>query len=268
VNRPVALVTGATSGIGRSYAQALAARGYDLVLVGRRLDLLQALADSARQDHAIEAEALGADLADRSHQLRVADRARGAAFVVNSAGFGGYGAFDELPAAVVEDLVAVHVMASLRTTQAALPSMVSRGSGVIVNVASGYAFSGSLPPDPLPYRATYAAAKSFLVTFTRALAGELKDSGVCVQALCAGRTATGFHPDSEAGQPAMSAEDVVTASLEALRDDEVVCRPGLADASLLEDFSAAEVAIMRGNNRPTLAARYTASREGPRPDEA
>jgi uncharacterized protein len=129
-------------------------------------------------------------VADLTHprdlgELEQGIAAAGPDLLVNNAGFAGYREFCEVNPPVVRGLVAVHVTAVTRLARAAVPAMVARGSGAIINVASLLAFSGSLPPHPLPHRAVYAAAKAFQVTFTQALAGELAGTGVQVQAAAA-----------------------------------------------------------------------------------
>ena len=150
-----------------------------------------------------------------------------------------------------------------RLTRAALPGMLQRGSGAIVNVASLLSLSGSLPANPLPYRATYAGAKAFIVTFTQALSGELPASGVRLQALLPGVVATEFHDTlnvdrSRMASMAMGPDEVVTASLAALEHGELICVPGLEDPALIEQLTGAQRAVMQAGNRPQLAARYKA----------
>jgi len=138
--------------------------------------------------------------------------------------------------------------------------MVRRANGAVVNVASVLAFSGDLPPDPLPYRAVYAGAKAFITAFTEALSGELRDSEVQVQACLPGLVDTEYHAlvgrDPSKMPPMMQAADVVTASLAALANREVVCLPGLEDRTLFERFVDTRRAVMMNANKPTLAKRY------------
>ena len=133
---------------------------------------------------------------------------------------------------VLSGLIGVHVTAVTRLARAAVPAMPARGSGAIINIASLLAYSGPLPPQPLPHRATYAAAKAFQVTFTQALAAELTGTGVQVQACCPGLIDTEFH--TLAGRdlaatplPVMQPDEVASAALAALRLSEVICIPGL-----------------------------------------
>jgi uncharacterized protein len=154
----------------------------------------------------------------------------------------------------------VHVTAPTRLTRAALPPMIDRGRGAVINIASLLAFSGSLPPRPMPFRATYAAAKAYLVTFTCALAGELAGTGVRVQVCCPGVVATEFHQGTGidlARLPVtpMDPGDVVTASLAALELGETVCVPGLDDPAAVEHYHDAARQLMQASSH-TLASRY------------
>jgi short-subunit dehydrogenase len=246
-----ALVTGASAGIGVAYAEQLSAMGYDLVLVARRRERLEAVATRLGRAEVV--------VADLWHGLKaVEEAAAGVDLLVNNAGFGGYGRFATLEARVSDELIAVHVSAVTRLSRAALPKMIERGSGGIINVASLLALSGTLPVDPLPARAVYSGCKAFMLAFTQTLAQELGGTGVTVQCCLPGRVATEFH--SSQGMPvipgAMSAEDVVTASLAALARRELVCVPGLDDASQFDRVGEAQRAVLGSANRQELAQRY------------
>jgi short-subunit dehydrogenase len=139
-----------------------------------------------------------------------------------------------------------------------------RGAGGIVNISSLLALSGTMPPNPLPYRATYAAAKAYMLTFTQAIAGELNETGVGIQVCLPGRVSTEFHTsqgiDISKMPPMMTANDLVTASLAALARGEVVCVPALADTTLLDRIAETQVAIFTGAAlQPVLAERYRSS---------
>jgi hypothetical protein len=263
-----AVVTGASSGIGDEYAARLAAAGYDLVLVARRTHRLVRLADQLRSEHTVAVEELTADLAVPADLAKVAQRVAGSdvTLLVNNAGINGYGPFTEVDAQLQARVVAVNVTAPTMLARAALPGMVERGRGAIVNVSSLLAFSGDMPSLQGLGRAVYASTKSYLVAFSRILAGELgPESPVRVQVVCPGITATEFHltqgdrpvegdtPLAEGG--GMPAPDVVTASLAALRLGEVVCIPGLAEPAAIEHLSGAESEI-RTAIRGQLAHRY------------
>ncbi|RKH23136.1 SDR family NAD(P)-dependent oxidoreductase [Corallococcus praedator] len=253
-SRGTALVTGTSAGIGEVYARRLAALGHDLVLIARREERLHALAEKLTAAHGIRAEVMRADLTTDVDIHRVAERAAGEdiTLVINNAGVGGYGPFAQVEPAVLEGLAHLHILAPLLATRAALPGMLSRGRGAVINVASLLAFSGALPPVPLPHRATYAGAKAFLVHFTRTLAGELRDTPVRAQVVCPGMTATEFNGGYVGAMPP---EDVVTASLLALERNETVCVPGLEAEEALAALAQAEAGMFRGNKN-TLARRY------------
>lgn len=257
-----ALVTGASSGIGRAYARSLASRGYEMLLLARREDRLRELAEELAVRYGVASKVIVADLATPEGRATAANHATKVDAVVNSAGFPGYGRFSEVALSTIVDLIDVHVLAALETTRAALPHMLVRNTGAIVNVASGLAFSGALPPGDLPSRATYAGAKSFLVTFTRALAQEIVDSDVQVQVLCPGRTTTELH-SGEFLPYEMSAEDVVTASVVGLCRREVICAPALEDVELLNRFALVEESLLRGCNQSKLASRYLSDSSAP-----
>jgi uncharacterized protein len=267
-SRPLALVTGASSGIGAAYAERLARDGYDLILAARRRDRLEALAERLGAETGAEAEPLVADLADAQALSQVEARVAGderLALVVNNAGFGGYRPFVDVEPEIADELIAVHIRAVTRLTRAALPGMVRRGMGAVFNIASLLALSGALPPNPLPYRAVYAGAKAFILAFTEALSGELGQSGVCVQACLPGLVDTEYHAvagrDLSKLPPMMQAADVVTASLAALAQGEVVCVPGLDDPSLLERLADVRRTVLMNANRAALAQRYLPSAE-------
>jgi short-subunit dehydrogenase len=259
-----AVVTGASAGIGEVYARRLAERGYHVVLVARRESRLRALADE------LGGEALVADLAAGADVTRVAERvaAEDVTLLVNNAGINGYGSFGEADAELLSKVITLNVTVPTALTRAAVPGMLDRGRGAVINVASLLAFAGALPPDPLPFRAVYAGTKGYVVTFTRTLAAELAGTPLKIQVCCPGYTATEFHltagdtsvADETAAakrdEPhAMSAEDVVTASLAGLDAGEVVVAPGLDDPAAVDRLVAAE-AELRGASRPVLAARY------------
>jgi uncharacterized protein len=181
--------------------------------------------------------------------------------LVNNAGFAGYREFAEVDPAVIADLVDLHVMAVSRLTRAAVPAMVARGSGAIINVSSLLAYTGSVPPVPLPHRAMYVGAKAFQVAFTQALAGELAGTGVQVQVCCPGLIDTEFHV--LAGRditgipfPVMRPDEVVAAALTGLKLGEVVCVPALPDPSLIGNIDRAQVSLYRSAVISGLADRY------------
>jgi uncharacterized protein len=260
--RPVALITGASSGIGQSFAERLSHDGFDLIVVARRRDRLDALARRLGKTHKTDVQVLLADLSTPAGIAAVAARAAEPLdLLVNNAGFGGYGPFLELDPTVAEDLIAVHVRAVVQVTRAALPGMVKRGRGGIVNISSLLALSGSaLPGNSMPLRAVYAGAKAFLVTFTQLLAEELAETKIRVQVCLPGIVKTEFHEvqwlDATKIPPRMNPDDVVRASLKALAKGEVLCIPPLNDVAPLQRLEEAQRAVMAVVRTPDLATRY------------
>jgi short-subunit dehydrogenase len=263
VPRPIALITGASSGIGATFADRLAQDGYDLVVVARRQERLEEMAARITAAHRATVEVIAADLVKHEGLSTVEQRAgRGdIALLVNNAGQAGYAPFVDLDVDAADDLLRMHGRAVLRLTRAVLPAMLQRRRGAVINVSSLLSLSGSLPPTPLPYRATYAGAKAFILTFTQALAGELQESGITLQVLLPGVVATEFHQrtglDPERLKAmAMQPADVVNASLTALRNGEVICIPGLDDPSLIDRLTEAQRALLQAGNRPQISERY------------
>ena len=215
-------ITGASAGIGASYAKAFAQNGFDLVLLARRRDRLQALANRMESDYSIHCEIISADLADSEEIKRVAHHIRkidNLDILINNAGFATIGYFADIPVEKSMRMLHVHMDASLQFSHAALQGMLKRKRGAIINVSSIGAFM--LTPGNVLYDAT----KSFLATFSENLRLELGDKGIKVQALCPGFTRTEFHevgdfenfdksaiPDSLWMMP----DEVVSLSLKAL----------------------------------------------------
>lgn len=235
---PVALITGASSGLGAEFARQLAARGYALVLVARRQERLEALAGELQERFGIPAQVLTADLSNPQDLGRLEKYVEGLErldLLVNNAGFGTHGRFFKVPPEKHLAMVDVHLKASLCLTRAALPGMIRRGKGGIINVASLAAFF------PWPRNVTYNATKAALVSFSETLALELRGSGVKVQALCPGFTHTEFHDTPEYQGfshdqiPALlwgNAPSVVARSLKALERGQVICVPRTLDRFL------------------------------------
>jgi short-subunit dehydrogenase len=263
MSRPIALVTGASAGIGQSFAEQLARTGHDLVVVARRQDRLQALAQRLHAEHKIDVQVMVADLATAAGVDAVAARAAAAPLelIVNNAGFGGYRRFAELDPKVADQLISVHIRSIVQVSRAALPAMIQRDGGGIINVASLLALSGSVAPGTfMPQRVVYAAAKSFMLTFTQILASELTSTKVRVQVCLPGIVKTEFHEvqgfDTSKMPPRMNPDDVARASLAALATGEVVCVPALEDAAALQRVDEAQRAVLAVATTPTLASRY------------
>lgn len=227
--RPTALVTGASSGLGVSFARQLAADGNDLVLVARNRTALEQLAKELEADHGAACEVLVADLADRAELGAVVDRIDAGApidTVVNNAGFGFYGPVVTHGAEQELGMVDVDVAAVVALSHAALRVMVLRRSGRLLNVASVAAFAAT------PNSATYSAAKGFVLMFSEAVHDEVAKSGVHVTVVCPGFTRTNFQANAglEAkGLPSFAWSDpdsVVREALTALARNQAVCVPG------------------------------------------
>jgi uncharacterized protein len=262
---PCALVTGASSGLGAAFAKRLAQDGYDLILVARRGDRLGSLADELRRVHGANAEVLVADLGRTDELRRVETRIAGeTAFelLINNAGFGAYMPFIDLDPDKAEELINVKVLAVTRLTRAALPGMIARGRGSIINVSSRLAYSGSMGSSQLPKRAAYVGANAFIIAFSQLVQSELEGSGVRVQALCPGLVPTEFHervgadPSRFPAALVMQPEEVVQASLAALALGEVVCVPAMDDISLLAQIQASERQFFDKTRTGELAERY------------
>jgi len=231
-NRRVALVTGASSGIGAAFARELATRGWDLIIVARRADRLAQLSRELEMSGGIRVEVLPADLTVDADLAKVAERIAGAEhleLLVNNAGFGTRGKFFETDLEGQLRMHRLHVIATLHLTHAALPGMVARGRGNVINVSSVAAFGNT------PGNVSYCATKTWMNSFTETLALELKAAGspVRVQALCPGFTYTEFHDVVKVDRSLiprgwwMPAEKVVEASLDGLERDKLIVVPGL-----------------------------------------
>lgn len=250
---PLALVTGASSGIGQAFARQLAAKGYDLIVVGRREDRLQALAAEFPQN---TIRPVVADLGTDAGIAALAGicAAEPLDMLVNNAGVSHYMAFTALPADKANELLHVKVVAPTMLARAAVPGMIARGGGTIINVAGMLAFGAAAG------RATYVATLAHLVALSQALHEELARQGVQVQVLCPGVVATEFHERQGmdlSALPRMSADDLVAASLRGLALGEVVCSPGVAQPELLTATTQADLAAFGGQS-PQVAARYLA----------
>jgi short-subunit dehydrogenase len=226
-----AVVTGASSGLGRGIAARLADRGMSLVLTGRNNARLSETADHIRcTAPRVTVETVAADLSSRSGVSALLDHVgnRPVEVLVNNAGFGSYGPFAEADPDRETDEVAVDVSAVIGLARAFLPGMLARGSGGILNVASTIAF------QPAPYQAVYGASKAFVLSFSQALWAEARAGGVAVTALCPGPTRTGFVEalGADVGHTAIYSrlsdpEPVIEAGLRALDNGRAVVIPGV-----------------------------------------
>lgn len=227
MSRPVAVVTGPTSGLGAGYARRYATDGYDLVLVSRDVERLEALAAELRHGYGAAVEVLPADLADPDDRAKVAQRlAAGVRVLVNNAGFGTSGEFWTADPALLQAQLDVNVTAVMQLTRAALPAMISAGIGSVINIAS---VAGLLSGRG----STYSASKSWVVSFTEGLAGGLTGTGVGIHVVCPGYVHTEFHQRAGIDMTTlpsflwMEVDDVVATSLADVARGEVVSIPGL-----------------------------------------
>jgi short-subunit dehydrogenase len=224
----VALVTGPTAGIGRSFADQLAARGHDLVLVARNKERLDEVALEVSERYGVAVEVLPADLTDRDQlatvEARLADVARPVEILVNNAGFGLKGRFLDNTVEQEQAHLDVLVTAPMRLTHAALGPMVQRGSGQIVNVSS---VAGFLP------RGTYSAAKAYVTRFSEWAHHEYAPRGITVMALCPGFVRTEFHQRMDVHQASapkmlwLDADELVRDALSDLDAGKAVSIPSL-----------------------------------------
>ncbi|MFD1612065.1 SDR family NAD(P)-dependent oxidoreductase [Sphingomonas tabacisoli] len=257
-----AVITGASSGIGAVFADRLARRGYDLVLVARSADRLAQVADRIRSTTGRKVDLLPADLGD------AADLARVEAFLkdtpdvtmlVNNAGLGGALTLFESDVDQMTAMIALNVTALTRLTYAAAPEFVARGSGTIVNIASIVAI------NPEVLNGVYGGTKAFVVAFSQNLRHELDGTGVHVQVVLPGATATEFW--AAAGRPVellpseivMTGDDLVDAALVGLDQGEFVTIPSLQEKQLFDSYETARQAMIGKLSNAAPAARYRAA---------
>lgn len=227
-----AFITGASSGLGKEYARQLANSGYNLILTARREDKLRDLAETLEEKNQTKVEVIPADLS-KPDDVKILENKiesiENLELLINNAGFGAGGNFHEIEMGKQLDMIHVHVNATARLTRAALPAMVEKGKGSIINVSSivGFMTMGRSP--------MYCATKSWITSFTKSISHSLEGTGVKIQALCPGLTFTGFH-DTEAYENFdrskypkifwMTSEEVVKKSLKALDKNKVVLVTG------------------------------------------
>lgn len=254
-----ALITGASSGIGAVYAERLARRGHDLILVARNRERLNALAKRLSDETGRNIEVLAADLSDRADLARVEERLKTDASIsllVNNAGIGATQPLLESNVDTLEDLLTLNVNVLMRLTYAAVPGFVTRGGGTLINIASIV----GIAPELL--NGVYGGSKAFVLAFSQSLRHELADKNVRVQAVLPGATATEFW--GAAGTPlehlpeaiVMRAEDMVDAALSGLDQGEFVTIPALPDIADLDAYEAARQKLMPNLSLSKAAARY------------
>ena len=220
------VITGATGGLGVSFARALAAEGRELILVGRNAEALDELAAELTGTHRIEVESMIADLTDPAAVNGLVERLNelDVDLLINNAGFAQHGPYEQLDRAEQHDQLQVCVVALADLAQGIAPQLVRRGRGGMINLASTAAF------QPTPYLTAYAASKAFVLSFSQALHTELRSKGVTVTALCPGPVMTGFwdqvgSTDGAFGQR-LSADQVVAQGLAGYRRGQSVVVPG------------------------------------------
>jgi short-subunit dehydrogenase len=255
----LAVITGASSGIGAIYADRLARRGYDLLLVARSRERLDDLAKKLATDTRRKVEVLAADLTDSDDLARLEQILRddsSITLLVNNAGIGATAPLLNSDVADMNQMIALNVGALTRLTYAVVPGLVKRGNGVIINIASIVAVA----PERL--NGVYGGTKAFVLAFSQSLRNELASTGVAVQVVLPGATATDFWEKS--GKPVeqlpqeivMSAEDMVDAALSGLDQGEFVTIPALPDARQWQTYEAARQAMLPNLSRAKPAARY------------
>ena len=253
-----ALVTGASSGIGEIYADRLARRGYDLVLVGRNADKLQQLATSLTTTHGIKVERIVADLGEAAGLARVERRLEtdpAITLLVNSAGLLGGGPLSAGNLDELSGMLNVNVVALTRLAAVAAKVFALRGTGAIVNLASAMAFIDA------PAAAAYAASKAYVLNLTLSLDLDVKPQGVQVQAVLPGYTRTPMISGG-AGLPAeavMDADALVDAALAGFDAGELVTIPSLESVAAYDDWAAQRVALRPHLSLSKPASRYLAA---------
>jgi hypothetical protein len=260
-SKGVALVTGASGGIGAVYADRLAKRGYDIILVARDAGRLGKVASQIHETTGHQVDFVDADLATHDGQRRVERVLQGderITLLVNNAGVGATQTLVESDVERLDQMIQLNVTSVTRLAHAVAPAFIRRGGGTIINIASIVA----LAPELL--NGVYAATKSFVLTFSQSLHHELAGHGIQVQAVLPGATSTDFW--NVAGVPVqhlptqivMRAEDMVDAALVGFDRQELVTIPSLPDAADWERFDSARKAMAPNLSRSSAAQRYSA----------
>jgi len=254
-----ALITGASSGIGAIYADRLASRGHDLILVARNQERLDALAARLTRDTNRSVEVIVADLSNKADLSRVEQRLRDdeqITMLVNNAGIIASGPFVGTDTELFEKVIQLNVVAVMRLAGAALPGFVARGQGTIINIGS----ITSLMPEM--FDGTYSGTKAFVLNFTQALQAEVGGQGIRVQAVLPGGTRTeiweraGIDLNSYPPENIMEADEMVDAALAGLDQGELVTIPSLPNTDEWEAFNAARLALAPNLSRNHPAGRY------------
>ena len=259
----LAVITGASSGIGAVYADRLARRGYDLLLVARNQERMADLAKKLVSETGGNVEILAAELTDSSHLAKLDQILREdsrVTLLVNNAGVGATEPLLTSNVAAMSRMIALNVEALTRLTYAAVPGLVKRGYGAIINISSIVAIAPEL------LNGVYGGTKAFVLGFSQSLRHELVNTGVKVQVVLPGATATNFW--NSAGKPVehlppeivMSAEDMVDAALAGFEQGEFVTIPALPDVEQWQSYESARQVLMPNLSRVEPAARYGIAR--------
>jgi short-subunit dehydrogenase len=222
-----AIVTGASGGLGLEFAKLLASDGVDLVLVARSGDKLEKIAAELRASHGRNVETVVQDLSVADAAARIKERVSACDILINNAGFANRGRFDELDASHVREEVMLDVVTLTELTRLYLPGMRANGKGRVMNVASTAGFL------PGPYMAVYYASKAYVISFSQAIAEELRGSGVTVTCLCPGATQTGFAERANMNDTLLfrmavaDSATVAKAGIDAMMAGKDMCVPGI-----------------------------------------
>ena len=254
-----ALITGASSGIGKVYADRLAKRGYDLILVARDQQRLNILAAKLTAETGVKIDVLRADLIEKTDLARVEQRLKddtGITMLVNNAGIGGSGPFATASIDSLEKIIQLNVLAVTRLAAAAAPAFAKRGHGTVINVGSVL----GLAPERFP--GNYSATKAYVLALTQSLHEELGASGVTLQAVLPGATRTeiwertGMSADALPPEMLMEVDEMVDAALTGLDLGELVTIPSLPNIADYQAYDAARKNLGPNLSRNTAADRY------------
>ncbi|WP_223505557.1 SDR family NAD(P)-dependent oxidoreductase [Pseudomonas sp. GL-RE-29] len=254
-----ALVTGASSGIGAIYAQRLAARGFDLLLVARDQQRLEEAASKLSAEHGVQVEVLKADLTQKDDVLKIEQRLRSdssISLLLNNAGVAADGLLGNADTDQLDQMIQLNVTAVTRLAAAAAASFAKAGRGTIINIASVVALF------PERFNATYSASKAYVLSLTQSLNAELDGTGVKIQAVLPGVTRTeiwersGIDASQIPADMVMEAGEMVDAALSGLDQGELITIPSLPDAADWDAFVAARHVLAPNLSKSKAAARY------------